>query len=222
MLTLTAVKPVAPTSLRMFNTEVSSTVAVIDVSKFMATSTPLTLVATPSTFASSYTWELPASVTVVAGSDLTSNSIVVNFENVPAGTTSLYIGVKAVNGLGPSVTNNTALTLPTTTSEARLLKVTARAPYAPGTVLGSLAICPTTASNVTYSIATAAIGANTYNVTVPNGCTINGGTTNTASINAIAGATFTVNYPASFLANTTTAIRTITIQSNNVFCFSTM
>lgn len=220
LLTLTAVRPVAPSSLRMFNTAVSSTVAVTDISRFIATSTPLTLVAAPSTFASSYTWEVPAFVTVVAGSDLASNSIVVNFENVPAGTTSLYIGVKAVNGIASSVTNNGALTLPTTTSEARLLKVTARAPFAPGTILGSLAICPTAASNVAYSIAAAATAAKTYNITVPDGCTINGGTTNTVSIDAVAGATFTVNYPASFVANTTSAIRTITIQSVNGFGFS--
>jgi 2',3'-cyclic-nucleotide 2'-phosphodiesterase (5'-nucleotidase family) len=220
LLTLTAVRAAAPSSLRMFNTAVSPTAAVTDISRFIGTSTAMTLVATPSAFASSYTWEVPSTVNVIGG-DITSNTIIVDFANVPAGTTAFYIGVKAINGIGSSITNNSALTLPTTTSDARLLKVTARAPYTPSTVAGSLAICSTIASNVTYTIATAALGANTYNVTVPVGCTINGGITNTASIEATAGATFTVNYPAAFVANATTAIRTISIQSVNGFGVST-
>ncbi len=220
LLTLTAVRPAAPSALKMFNTAVSSTATVTDISRFVGTSTTLTLVATPSAFASSYSWELPTIVNFIGG-DITSNTITVNFANVPAGTTSLYIGVKAVNGIGSSITNNSALTSPATISEARLLKVTAKAPAVAGTVVGSLAICPTTASNVTYSIAIAAVGANSYNVTAPLGCTINGGTTNTTSIAATPGATFTVNYPAAFVANTTTAIRTITIQSVNGFGVST-
>ncbi len=220
LLTLTAVRPTAPTSLSMYNAAVSSTVAVRDISKYIGTNTVFTLIAAPSKLASSYTWELPAFVNVVAGSDLTSNSIMVNFENVPAGTSSFYIGVKAVNGMGSSVVNNSSFT-PATVSVARLLKVTAMAPAIVGTVAGSLKICPTAASSVTYSIPTVASGAVTYNITVPVGSTINGGTTNTASIDAIAGATFTVSYPAAFLANTTTAVKTITIQSVNGFGVST-
>ena len=220
LLTLTAIRPAAPSALRMFNTAVSATATVTDISRFIGTSTTLTLVATPSAFASSYSWELPSIVNFIGG-DITSNTITVNFANVPVGTTAFYIGVKAVNGIGSSITNNSALTSPATTSDARLLKVTAKAPAVAGTVVGSLAICPTTASNVTYSIAIAAVGANSYNVTVPLGCTINGGATNTASIAATSGATFTVNYPAAFVANTTTAIRTITIQSVNGFGVST-
>jgi len=218
LLTLKATKPASPAALKM--TEgVSSGTAVTDISKYIGTNTELTLTATASVLASSYSWEIPGTVTVVAGSDLKSNSIKVTFFNVPAATASLYLGVKAVNGISSSEKVNATL-VPATSSTATLLKVTAVAPSVAGTVVGELKICSTTASNVTYSITLAAAKANTYNVTVPSGCKINGGTSNTASIAATAGATFTVNYPANFTANTTTAIKTITIQSVNGFGIS--
>jgi hypothetical protein len=52
------------------------------------------------------------------------------------------------------------------------------------------------------------------------GCTINGGTSNTVTIVATAGATFTVNYPASFVISPSGS-KTITIQSENGFGVST-
>jgi hypothetical protein len=204
----------------MVNLAVSNTVAVTDISKFIGTTTELTLTAAVSKLASSYSWEIPSTVTVVAGSDLTSNSIKVTFEDVLASTASLYLGVKAVNGMGSSVTVNVATLSPATTSTARLLKVSAIAPSIVGTVTGSFAICPTTASNVTYTILTAAIRANTYNLTVPEGCTINGGSINTATIPATASASFTVNYPALFVISPSGS-KTITIQSENGFGVST-
>jgi hypothetical protein len=223
LLTLKATLPAAPASLKMYDLSVSATAAVADISKYIGKGTPLTLTAAVSKLASSYSWEIPASVTVVAGATLvdgvlksTSNVITVNFEYVEAGTASLYLGVKAVNGIGSSETINNSTVSPTG-STARIFKVTAKAPATAGTVTGSLAICPTTASNVTYSITLAAAGANNYNVTVPSGCTINGGSGNTATIAATAGKTFTVNYPALFTANTSSSIKSISIQSENGF-----
>ena len=113
---------------------------------------------------------------------MTSNSIKVNFANVTAGTTSLYLGVKAVNGVGSSVTNNSATTVvPSTDSTAKLLKVTAAAPAAPATlVLNDVASStPTTAVTVVSKYigtittlkltAGTSVLANTYEWTLPTG-----------------------------------------------------
>ena len=221
LLTLMATKPATPGSIKMTNAalpvaEGAVAVAVTDISKFIGTDTELTLTAAVSKLASYYSWELPETVTVVDESDLNSNSIRVTFENVPAGTTSLYLGVKAENGIGSSVKVNAATLVPATSSSATLLKVTAKAPAASGTVVGELKICAATATSQTYTITLAAAGAKTYNVTAPVGCTIVDGIANTKTIDAVAGATFTVNYPIGFIA-TTTVIKTITIQSVNGF-----
>ncbi len=216
LLTLKGVKPAAP-ALKMYDLAVSPTLAITDISTYIGKNTELTLVGTvaATSVASSFSWELPSSVNVVAGSNLTSNSIKVNFLNVTAGTASLYLGIKAVNGLGSSVKNNSAL-VPATSSTATLLKVAAGLPAAAGVVVGSLAICSNQASSVTYTITTAAAKSNIYNITAPVGCTIVGGVMNTRSINAVAGATFTVNYPNGF-TSPSTAKKTIVIQSVNGF-----
>ncbi len=216
LLTLTAVAPAAPT-LKMFDMAVSSTVAVTDISRYIGTNTPLTLVGavTATTLASSFSWELAEGVNVVAGSVLSSNSIMVNFEDVEPGTASLYVGIKAVNGMGSSIKSNTTAT-PATSSTATLLKLSAGLPSAAGTVVGSLAICSNQPSSVTYTITAAASKTNVYIITSPVGTTITGGTGNTRTINAVAGATFTVNYPNGFTSVKPTQ-RSISIQSANGF-----
>ncbi len=213
LLTLTAVAPAAPT-LKMFDMAVSSTVAVTDISKYIGSSTPLTLVGTvaATTLASSFSWELAEGVNVVAGSVLTSNTIRVNFEDVEPGAALLYLGVKAVNGVGSSVKNNA----PASSSTATLLKLSAGLPSAAGTVVGSLAICSNQASSVIYTITAAASKTNLYIITSPVGTTITGGVMNTRTINAVAGATFTVNYPNGFTSVRPTQ-RSISIQSVNGF-----
>jgi hypothetical protein len=216
ILTLTAVRPAAPT-LKMFDTLVSTTVAVTDISRYIGTNTPLTLVGavSASSVASSFGWEIPTGVNVIAGSVLTSNTIQVNFANVPAATASLYIGLKAVNGIGASVKSNTTA-VPATPSTATLLRLSAGLPSAAGAVVGSLAICSNQASSVTYTITAAAARTRSYRITAPVGTTIVGGTANTRTINAAAAASFTVNYPNGF-----TSVRpmqqTISIQSINGF-----
>jgi hypothetical protein len=115
LLTLTAVAPAAPASLALTNPAIGVT-AITTISKYIGTSTYLTLTAAESPLASSYEWELPSGVYANPSSNLTSRIILVNFLDVPTGTTVLRIGVKAKNGVGVSVTNNTALANPSTTS----------------------------------------------------------------------------------------------------------
>ena len=145
LLTLTAIAPAAPT-LKMFDMVVSSTTAVTDISRFIGTSRPLTLVGTvaATTLASSFSWELPEGVNVVAGSDLRSSSIMVNFEDVEPGTALLYVGVKAVNGVGASVKDNSKL-IPATNSTTTLLALKALRPAAPKLMMLDMAVSSTLA-----------------------------------------------------------------------------
>jgi hypothetical protein len=214
LLTLTAVKPVAPTSLKMYNLAVSSTVAVTDVSKFIGTDTELTLTAAASALASSYVWELPEGVNIVGGNPAT-NTIKVNFLNVPHENTafSLVLGVRAVNGMGQSVKVGS-------TNPATILTVTAAPATAVSTPTGSLKICATTATSVPYTIATAAKNALDYAIIVPDGCTITVGTVtseySSTIIPAVANTTFTVNYPTGFIVTTANPKKIIIASLNPV------
>jgi hypothetical protein len=235
---LTAVKPAAPATLKMYDLAVSATAAVTDITKYVNTETELTLTAAASTraFANYYRWELPAGVTVTYDSDgnvpayniggnfyeSISNEITIKFNNYyqnPA--SSLVLGVRVVNGIGESVSTNVA---PNASRTDKLLTLKAVLPTVPGTVTGSLKICATTASSVTYTIAALAAKALDYEIEAPEGCTITmvhpiyGPYTsydNYAGTQAVANASFTVNYPAGFIANTTTDVKTITIRSYN-------
>jgi hypothetical protein len=182
LLTLTAVAPAAPATIKMTNDAVSTSTAVTIISKFIGTTTEFTLTAASSALASSYSWEIPSGVNVSQGSDLTSNSIKVNFANVTAGTTSLYFGAKAVNGIGSSVTNNSATTVvPSTDSTAKLLKLTATIPAAPATLTMTNGITTTavtiiskfigTTTEFTLTAATSAL-ANTYSWEIPSGVNV--------------------------------------------------
>jgi hypothetical protein len=132
LLNLTATLPAAVASLVLTNPAASSTAAITDITVYGGTSTALTLTAAASDLATSYEWVLPAGVTAVTGSNLTSNSIQVNFASIPAGTTSLNIGVKAKNFVGSSST--------------KLLNVTASVPVAPDSLVltNPAAATPTT------------------------------------------------------------------------------
>jgi hypothetical protein len=200
----------------MYNLAVSSTVAVTDVSKFIGTDTELTLTAAASALASSYVWELPEGVNIVGGNPAT-NTIKVNFLNVPHENTafSLVLGVRAVNGMGQSVKVNAGSTNPAT-----ILTVTAAPATAVSTPTGSLKICATAASSVTYTIATAAKNALDYAIIVPDGCTITVGTViseySSTIIPAVANTTFTVNYPAGFIVTTANPKKIIIASLNHV------
>jgi hypothetical protein len=239
LLTLTAVKPAAPSSLKMIDLAVSPTAAVTAITNYIGTDKELKLEAKASALASSYTWYLVDGVTVtnnsataVEGSPYpntytsTSNAITVNFSAFyfSSSTYSIVLGVKAENGVGESVSTNI---FPNDVSRTdKLLTLTASLPSPAGAVTGSLKICATTASSVTYTISALAANARYYNIVAPVGCTITSlnsvgelYTTSSSDFNgnysgtpAVANAYFTVNYPAGFVV-TSANPQTITITS---------
>ncbi len=212
LLTLKATLPAAPSVIKMTNDAVSTSTAVTVISKFVGTTTPFTLTATPSALASSYSWELPAGVNAL--SSLTSNVITVNFADVAPGTTSLYIGVKAVNGIGSSNTSTNGTLVPATTSTAKLLKLTATVPAAVTIVTGQIAgVCAE--SSYAYTM-TPSLLATSYLITAPTGSVVTSASnmSNTSNVLASTDLTFTVTYPAAFVA-TTTAPKSLVIASVN-------
>lgn len=177
---LIAALPAAPSALKLTNDAISTSLAVSVVTTYIGTTTPLTLTATASATASSYTWELPAGVNQVGGGN--SNVITINFAGVASGVTSMYLGCKAVNGIGSSVTNNSAATvIPVTSSTAKLLKVTAGLPAAPTTLtLTNPAVSATSLLNAGLYLGTstpltltaaASPLATSYSWELPNGAT---------------------------------------------------
>ena len=195
LLKLVSVTPLAPISIKSLNGLVST----IDISTYVGTEKVLTLTAAAVANASSYTWTLPGGVDItgdslgVTASSTTytsvSNSISVNYVGVTQGTASVVIAVKANNNVGSSAD--------------KTLTLTAAAPATPS-VRGTLAICPTAASNVVYTVPVIATRATSYLITPPTGASVNGGAIDApVSIAATTGATFTVNYPSGFLSPST-------------------
>lgn len=216
LLTLTAVAPAAPASLALTNPAIGVT-AITTISKYIGTSTYLTLTAAESPLASSYEWELPSGVYANPSSDLTSRIIQVNFLDVPTGTTVLRIGVKAKNGVGVSVTNNTALANPSTTSTAKLLTLTAAVPTAVTTVSGQITgLCG--GSSYSYTMTASAL-ANSYTITAPIGSVVTStnNPTNAENVLNTSDVSFTVTYPIGFTITTATTVanKTLTITSVN-------
>jgi hypothetical protein len=193
LLTLKAVAPKASAGIKSLN----GTVSVTNISQYLGTTNPLTLTCSAVANASSYDWILPDGVNIVSATDNT-NTIIVNYDGIAPGTPE--VGVIAINGMG--------------LSPVKELKLTAGAPSTP-TVTGVLAICSSAASDVVYTIAALATRATDYLVEAPEGATINGGGS-FATISAVAGATFTVNYPSGFLSPAT-APKFLMIFSENGF-----
>jgi len=189
---LTRLLPIAPAALVMTNGE--TTTPITSFANYMGTHKVLTLTATPSLTATSYSWELPAGVTQLTGGN--SNVITIDLAGVTTSNTVSYttatavvtnvlrIGVKAVNAVGSSITPNVALLNPSTDSTAKLLTLTASAPAAPATlVLTNLAsTTPATAVTIvskyigttTELTLTAAASplANSYSWEIPTGVNI--------------------------------------------------
>lgn len=224
-LTLTAIAPAAPGAVTLTNpafTGTAATTAITVISKYIGTSTPLRLTATASPLASSYEWELPTWVNVVSGNPLTDRVLEVNFAGnqtaaAPTGINSYYLGARAKNGIGYSVTNNATLT-PATSSTAKLLKVTTSLPATAGTVTGQITnLCP--GQTVNYTFIASAL-ANTYTITAPAGSTVTSSSNPTNSGNVLTSSSdlnFTVTFPSVFsiVTATPTANKTITIRSEN-------
>lgn len=217
LLTLTAVLPVAPSKITMNDAALPLPVsgiptAVTTISKYIGTPTVLTLTAAPSLTASSYSWDLPAGVNLLSGSG--TNQITVNFAGVASGITSLYIGVNSINGIGTSVVTTNGTLTPATTSTARLLKLTAAVPAAVSSVVGQIAgLCGNSAYN--YTITPTAL-ANSYIITAPSGSVVTSASnmSNASNVLATSDLTFTVTYPAGFVA-TATAPKTLAVTSVN-------
>jgi hypothetical protein len=216
LLKVTAAVPLAPATLALTNpASTTPTLAITNAGKFLGTTTALTLTASASLNATSYSWELPAGVTQLSGGN--SRIITVDLFGVAPGTTTLYFGVKAVNGVGSSVTNN-ATAVPATASTAKLLKVTNTVPLAVSIVSGSLTgiNCATTYN---YTI-TASLLASSYIITGPTGSVVTSASfpsnpTNTITTSDL---TFSVLYPSNFA---TVTPKTIVITSVNGFGNST-
>jgi hypothetical protein len=198
-LALTKALPIAPASIKMYDTSSATpTTAVTKFSKYMGTSKVLTLTAAVSVAATSYAWELPAGVNKLSGGN--TNQITVNFLNVANGTTSLSIGVRAVNGTGPSTL-------------LRSLALTATLPGTPGVVSGQITgVCG--GNTYSYSMATAAVEASSYVITAPTGSVVKSAsnTSNTSNVLTTADLAFTVQYPSNFASLTT---KTVTVFANN-------
>jgi hypothetical protein len=214
LLTLTATRPAAP-SPRMTDELLPLPItgiatAITDVSKFIGTSREFTLTASVSTLASSYEWSLPAGVNVTFGNPATDRIIKVNFLNVTSNFNTLYIGVRAVNGIGSSdssVSNATALA-PYTNSPFRLLKLKATVPAAVSAVAGQIVgLCGNTATPYQYTITPTPL-ANFYTITAPVGSVVKsaGNSDNTSNTLTTSDLVFTVTYPAGFLVNTATTV----------------
>jgi hypothetical protein len=162
-LAVSKVLPTAPSGIKMYddllpvNATTLLPVAVTTFGQYMGTNKVLRLVATPSTTATSYEWELPTGANLLSsnGNEITVNFLGVTSSNTTnytsstgVSTNSLRIGVKSVNGVGVSVTNNSTLINPITTSTARLLTLTATAPTAPTLKMTNDAVSTTTAVTV--------------------------------------------------------------------------
>ncbi len=227
LLKVTAGVPVAPATLVLTDpASATSTVAVTVVSKYIGTTKTLKLTAATSLLANSYSWELPTGVnrtdsSGVAVSGLTSTDpfIYVNFSGItPISTTtiSLYLGVKAVNGVGTSVSVNVA---PNVSNTAKLLTVTAGLPVAVSAVTGSLSVC-NRSEGYSYTI-TAPVGANYYVITAPVGSVVsstNGISGNTPNVLTTTDLTFNVVYSGTAAFPTTD--KSLLIKSGNAFGLS--
>ena len=212
LLKVVSVAPLAPALVKSLN----GLTSVIDISTYVGTTNPLTLTCSALANASSYTWTLPFGVNVTGGATQvgtetspstwtsTSNSITVNYDGIAAYTATVAINVKAKNNAGSSAD--------------KTLTLTAAAPATPAIPTGSLAICPSAATSVTYTIATLATRATSYLIEAPEGATVTSGsaTGTYVEIDAVANATFTVNYAEGFIS-TTAAPKYIYIFSGNGF-----
>ena len=210
LLTLAATAPTAPSAIKLTDDDaIDPLKAVTVITTFLGTNKVLKLTATASALASSYSWELPAGVNQLSGGN--SNVITVDFMDVASGTTNLYIGVKAINGIGSSVTTNLA---PNATSTARLLKLTATVPATVTAVTGQIAaLCG--GATYSYTITPTAL-ATAYTITAPTGAVVQSATrmSNSSNILTTADLVFTVQYPSGFVANAASP-QTLAVASEN-------
>jgi hypothetical protein len=149
--------------------------------------------------ATSYTWTVPAGVTLVSGQGTTSITV-----SYPSSFTTGSISVQGINACG--------------TGSIRSLSVQGT-PYIASPITGSMTVCPS-ATNVQYDIQTVA-GATNYNWTAPNGASIASGQgSKTVKINF--GPNSGTNYNISVLSSNACGTSNIKvlggISVNSIYC----
>lgn len=156
VVSLTRLVPASPTTIT----------GPIAICNYVGQSTPVTYSVAAVTGALSYTWTIPANVTLLSGQGTTA--ITVSYASVPSGAGTVgTISVTSNSGCGSS--------LPRTITVSKAL------PLEPGVIAGPTAICSYvgTSTPVTYSVATVASAAS-YTWTVPTGVNILSGQGTTA------------------------------------------
>jgi hypothetical protein len=224
LLRLTISIPLAPTTLVL--TELNTTASIVNVSKYIGASTVLKLTTSTSLLANFYSWELPLGVNrtdvngvPVIGLTSTTPFIYVTFSEVEvnsSATITLFLGVKAINNVGESVSVNSA---PNASNTAKLLRVTAGLPNGVALVTGALSVCDRI-EGYDYSFV-APIGANFYTITAPVGSIVTSAAfpSNTSNVLTTPDLNFNVVYTgtALFVSND----RSLIIESRNAFGIST-
>ena len=205
LLKLTGAAPTAVTSLTMRN----GATPVTNASKFVRTSTVLTLTATAIAEAASYTWTLPTGVTQLSGG--TSNIITVNLSGVDSGVASpLVFKVKASNVYGTTADRELSLAA---TAPAMVSKVVN---FGLTTTPDSVDAGVSSNGDTKQYTITASLLANTYIITAPQGCVVTSANQLTNTLNTLetADLDFTVVYPAGY-TSTTAAPKTLSVVAKN-------
>lgn len=220
--------PIAPTSLVL--TDGVTSTAITSFVKYMGTGTVLKLSAAPVATATSYEWELPEGVirTDASGTNSSTSYIYVDFSGVTTANTFSYlstsgvlvyvlrIGVKAKNGVGVSITNDSSLTNPGTGSTAKLLTLTGLLPGAPTVTGQNVGVCG--GRFYSYTIKGDS-STSSYLITAPPGSTVTSANNpgNLGNVLTTSDLSFRVTYPIGFTTTSSTIApnRTITITSVN-------
>lgn len=204
LLKLSGAAPTAITSLTMKN----GITAVTNASKFVGTSTVLTLTATAPVEAASYTWTLPDGVTQLSGGT-TSNIITVDLSGVTSSVISpLVFKVNANNVYGSTIAKELSLAA---TVPAMVSKVV----IATTTILPSVDTVSINGATKNYTI-TASLLANSYVITAPVDCIVTSASNSSNTLNTLetSDLDFTVVYPAGY-TSTTASPKSLSIVAKN-------
>jgi hypothetical protein len=174
-LSLTKALPTAPVLLSL--TDGVTTTAITNISKYVGTTTALTLTAGTVATATGYIWNLPAGVNQVGGG-ANDRIILVNFAGLPAAdVTSVVIGVSTSNGVGTSTTAKTLSLLRALPTAPLVLSMTNPASATPTTAITNASMFIGTSTPLTLTASAVATAAN-YIWTLPAGVNQVGGGTN--------------------------------------------
>ena len=137
-LSLTKALPTAPVLLSL--TDGVTTTAITNISKYVGTTTALTLTVGTVATATGYIWNLPAGVNQVGGG-ANDRIIQVNFAGLPAAdVTSVVIGVSSSNGVGVSATAKTLSLLRALPTAPLVLSMTNPASATPTTAITNVSL----------------------------------------------------------------------------------